>query len=368
MRILYVTTISQTVNAFLIPHIIHLVKQGYKVDVACRDSEKLDSELKKYTSNIYEIKFNRNPMSLNNLIACQQLFKIFQINKYEIVHTHTPVASACVRLIGVLFKKTKIIYTAHGFHFHKKSSKLNWLLFFPMEYILSYTTNLIITINQEDYKIAKKYFFSDVKYMPGVGIDFEKKSQIKLNKEEIRDKFHIPKDAILLLSVGELNKNKNHETIIKALEKIDNDNLYYLICGEGNYRDKLSRMILKSKLKSRIIFSGYQKDVSSIYNSADVFLFPSLREGLGIAALEAMFFKLPLITSNVHGIIDYSINNETGYVCDPKDVEGFADSINLLIKQKELRIKMGCNNQKFVINKYSIEDSLKTISEIYKRV
>lgn len=359
MKILYITTISNTVNAFLIPHIRMLIEQGHKVDVAFNITRPVSSELLELGCEIHEVPFSRSPLKKDNINAYTLIKKIVLEEKYNLVHTHTPVASAITRLACRNLKKVKIIYTAHGFHFFKGAPLKNWLIYYPIEKWLSKYTDTLITINKEDYERAKNKFKAKrVDYVPGVGLDIDKFTNVVVDREDKRKEIGVPEDAFVLLSVGELNKNKNHETIIKAIAKLHNSNIHYLICGQGPLEDYFKKMIEKLKLQNQVHLLGFRSDIDEICKTADVFAFPSKREGLGLAALEAMASGLPLITSNVHGIVDYSKNGETGFSCKPNDVDAYSKSIEVLINDENMRKTMGVFNservKEFDINKIKL--------------
>lgn len=281
-----------------------LVESGHSVDIACNVTQELSSELLELVRTVYNIPFNRSPLRRGNIEAYQNLKIISKEVSYDIVHTHTPVASAIARMI---FKKSnsRVIYTAHGFHFYKGAPLINWIVYFPIEWWLSKYTDVLVTINKEDFELAKSKFNSkEIKYVPGVGLQlnmFDSLNNVdKLEKSDIG----IPKDAKLMLSVGELNVNKNHEVIIKALDIMNDTNIHFAICGEGPLRDSLSQLIAEYGLVDQVHLLGFRSDVNSIYLLADVFVFPSKREGLPVAMLEALLAGLPVIGSDIRGNSD----------------------------------------------------------------
>lgn len=190
--------------------------------------------------------------------------------------------------------------------------------------------------------------------------------QIVVDESAKRRELGLPEDAIIVLSVGELNKNKNHETVIKAIAKINNPNVYYVICGQGVLENYLRDLTKELGLEKQVHLLGFRKDIPEICKGSDLFVFPSLREGLGLAALEAMASGLPIITSNVHGIVDYSVDEVTGYSCSPADVDGFADAMRKLINNTDLRIEIGCKNID-IVKKYDINLITNEMRKIYKR-
>lgn len=368
MKILYVTTISNTVNAFLIPHIKMLIDEGHQVDVAFNIEQEVKSDIIKMGCKIHKIPFQRSPLSKDNIKAYKILKKIIMKEQYDLVHTHTPVASAIVRLACKNLNDIIVFYTAHGFHFYKGAPLINWLLYYPVEKLLSRNTDVLITINKEDYKRAKnKFKAKKVEYIPGVGIDIEKFNNLKIDRVLKRKEIGVQENTFVLLSVGELNKNKNHEIVIKALAEINNKNIHYIICGKGPLEGYLKQLSRKLGIEDNIHILGFRKDIPEICKSADAFIFPSFREGLGLAALEAMASGLPIITSNVHGIVDYSINGETGYSINPLDQDGFKDAIISLLNNHELSAKMGKNNIK-AVKEFEIKNIINKVLKIYRLI
>lgn len=231
---------------------------------------------------------------------------------------------------------------------------------------LSRYTDILITINREDYVRAKNSFKAGrVEYIPGVGLDTKKFSEVIVDKLAKRREIGVPEDAFVILSVGEINKNKNHETVIKAVAKLNNPNVHYIICGQGPLENYLRGIAKGLGLEKQVHLLGYRTDIAEICKASDIFAFPSKREGLGLAALEAMASGLPIVTSNVHGIVDYSINGETGYTCAPTDVDGFAKAIEILLNDEELRIIMGKHNSE-VVKLFDIDKVKNKLRKIYE--
>ena len=148
------------------------------------------------------------------------------------------------------------------------------------------------------------------------------------------------------------------------MSRVESQNIHYLIAGVGPSREQLSRLAKDHGLSDRVHLLGYRTDVSQLCHVADVFCFMSYREGLGIAAIEAMASGLPIITSNVHGINDYSENGVTGYKCAPSDVEAIARAINDLDTHPEQRRMMGEYNEKLV-ERYDVNVINEQMKKIY---
>lgn len=332
MKILYVTTIGITMTFF--KHLIkELMDEGHIVDIMCNeDDEKVPECYREWECKIYHHSCSRSPLAKGNLQAIGQIKKLVSENQYDIVHCHTPVAAMCTRVAcrGLRKHGVKVMYTAHGFHFYKGAPKLNWLIYYPIEKICSYWTDVLITINSEDYELAqRKMKAKRVEYVPGVGIDVEKFRNTVVDRNEKRRELGIPEDAFLLISVGELNANKNHEIVIRALATLKNKKIYYAIVGKGPLETFLKKLSREVSVIDNIYFLGYRKDVLEIYKSADVCVMPSIREGLPVALVEAMACALPVIVSANRGSNDCVKNYFKAIVCKFDSEKEFADAINL---------------------------------------
>lgn len=369
MKILYVTTISLTMNSFFKPHVEMLVHEGHRVDIACNaDGLPLDNLYNELNCQFYQVDFSRSPLSRDNVRAYKQLKKIISDGNYDIVHCHTPNASVITRLVCRNDRKKnglKVFYTAHGFHFYKGAPLKNWVLYYPIEKFCSRFTDKLITINQEDYNLAKKRMKArEICYVPGVGVDLSKFQNVQVDRDVKRREIGVPEESFLLLSVGELNENKNHQIVIRAMEKLGNSNIHYAIAGSGEKRDYLSELAGELGVAEQVHLLGYRTDVAELCKTADVFCLPSYREGLGLSAIEAMACGLPLITSNIHGINDYSANGVTGYKCSPDAVNSIADAIHSVLNEKIKRKQMGVEAQKRTVV-YDISVILKQMECIY---
>lgn len=353
---------------FHIPYVKWFKENGYETHVcANNDYENKEDCNIPYCDKYYDLPFQRSPLSSKNITAYKQLKKLIDENEYDIIHCHTPVGGVLTRLAAREARKkgTKVIYTVHGFHFFKGAPLINWMLFYPVERFCSRYTDVLITINKEDYKIAQKFKAGRVEYVPGVGVDTKKFSEVVGDKETKRIGLGILGDAFVVLSVGELSKRKNHEVVIKALSKLKNKNIVYLICGQGNFEEYLKNLAEEQGVTVK--FLGFRRDIPEISSVADLFVFPSLQEGLPVGLMEAMAVGLPVVCSKIRGNIDLIEEGIGGYLAEPNDVDGFVNAINKLTDNAELREKIGKHNQK-VVKEFDIENVNKIMCEIYKGV
>lgn len=324
---------------------------------------KSDYPVKFYNANIYRSIFDIK----NNIIAFLNLYRFLKRENIDIIHCNTPIGGFLGRICGKLCGVKKILYTAHGFHFYKGASLVNNILFKSIEKWLARFTDVIITITQEDFKAVQNFKLKKngkTYYMPGVGIDLSKIQNTSIIRDSILSAVNASKDDILLISVGELNKNKNNLIIIKALAKISNPKFHYIICGEGDLENDLKYNVKKYSLENNIHFLGFRSDIFSLLKSSDIFVLPSHREGLSRSLMEAMSAGLPCIVSKVRGNVDLVQDGVGGFLRESDDINGFAEAINTLASNQELRKKMKNNNLQSV-QKFDIENVKKEILKIY---
>ena len=364
MRILYVTTIGSTMNFFKLL-IRSLLDEGHIVDIATNeDYKKVPTYYSEWGCKVYPISCVRSPFKKNNVKAIKQIRQIVDKNNYDLVHCHTPIASICARLACRPLRKKgiKVIYTAHGFHFYKGAPLINWLLYYPLEKLCSRWTDVIITINKEDYSLARRKMKArKVEYVPGVGIDIARFQNTIIDKSQKRREIGIPENSFMLLSVGELNKNKNHSLVIRAIAKSENLKIHYVIAGEGSNRDYLINLANKLGISKQIHLLGYRTDVDELCKAADVYVHPSFREGLPVSVMEAMASGLPVICSKIRGNMDL-IDEKGGFLLDPNDADEFRDAIESIF-EKNL-FMLGKNNQDKIAC-FSFPTVLKKMQNIY---
>ncbi|MBE5958655.1 MAG: glycosyltransferase family 4 protein [Lachnospiraceae bacterium] len=364
-----ITSTDLMMIQFLIPHIVHLSQNGFDVEIACSEVGGRMVEVKKavegYAEKVHMVNLVRSPISPSNFKGYKEMKKILKENHYDLIWTNEPVMGVVTRLAARETRKngTKVLYMTHGFHFYKGSSIMNWIIFYPIERIFSGLCDEIVTINREDYEMACKFHSKKVEWIDGIGLDTEKFKIAEVDAKSKRKELEVPDKAFLLVSVGELQHRKNHEVIIKALGEIQNTNIFYLICGRGVLLDKLKSLTSSLGLENNVKFLGYRRDVLEILHSADLYVHPSKREGLGIAALEAMACGLPLLTSNVGGLPDFVEEGVVGYTYDFNDIKGFREGILRYYNNEKLREQIGMNNIE-AVKKYDIKRSVQRVGNI----
>lgn len=373
---LIVTSVASMIQQFNIPNIDLLRQKGYHVSVATNfdkpgtipldESLNLRTTLEVNNIKTYNLEFNRSPLSKTNRTAFLKLKKLINLEKFDLIHCQSPVGGTLTRLAAIKARKngTKVIYTAHGFHFYEKGPIKNWMIYYPIERLLSKYTDVLITINKEDYKRAQTFKAKRVESVSGVGIDLNK-IRVDVKKiNQIKSEFNINKGDFILLSIGELNHNKNHNVVLDALHKINNKNIKYLIAGNGELLDELTHKAKKMNLQDQVQFLGFRDDIYELLEMADVFIFPSFREGLSKSLMEAMAMGKLIIASDIRGNRDLIDENKGGYLFSPENSIGLSRKIIKAVKNDSFKDKAAMYNREKV-KQFSLENVLNQMSEIY---
>lgn len=364
-KILYITTISNTINAFLVPHIKYLITKGYKVDCAASLNRDIDKELIERGVNFFDIPFSRNPLDIGNIKAFKNLIDIQNKNQYDIVHVHTPIAAMYGRLLKIKFRNLKTIYTAHGFHFYKGAPKKNWAIYYPIEKTMAKFTDTIITMNQEDYESALKFNIKNTYKIDGVGLDLNKYNPDLFNKSEVRSELGLKEDDFVILMIAAVNYNKNHIQMIEAVDilKKKGIEIRVLCAGKGPLSEKINNEIISRDLNDNIKMLGYRSDIPKLISACDVGMLLSYREGLPRNIMELLAYGKPVIGSNIRGIRDLVKDRETGILVGLNDYEGTVRAIeNIMYNVDVNNIRERCNKE---IKKYDMVNILEEIGTIF---
>ena len=373
MSKILLTATNAMIFHFLVPHIEKLLEMGHYVEIASTALEGYDdllrNRIKKKPVKISYIRLNRSPFSLSNYKGIIDLKRIIDNDSFDLIWTNEPVMSIATRLAARSARKkgTKVVYMVHGFHFFDGSSKGSWLIFYPIERIMAKFADYLITINKEDFNRGKAFGFKDVFYVHGVGLDTKRFREASVDRSLKRKEIGIPNNVIMLLSVGELGTRKNHEVVIRALGELKDKDIHYAICGEGVLEDYLKNLCKELGIAENVHFLGYHRDIPEICKAADIYVFPSQREGLGIGALEGMASGLPLISSYVNGIRDYTEDGVTGYTIQPHNIEGYVMAIRKLADNTGDRARFGSHNM-IAAQKFDVCNTIQEIPVILDEI
>ena len=371
-KVLFVATVVKThMMQFHLPYLKMFQEMGWETAVASKnDYENPEDCIIPYCDTYYDIPFERLPWKPRNRQAYKMLKKIIDEGNFDIIHYHTPVGAMIARLAALSARKkgTKVIYTAHGFHFFKGAPLMNWLLFYPAEWLLAPVTDVLITINREDYARALKQLHAKrIEYVPGVGINTGKFRELTVDRDAKRQSLGYGAQDFLLLTVAEMTPNKNHITILKALallkERGELDNIHYLICGRGEMWASLEESAGALGISDHVNFLGYRRDVPELYKASDLFLFVTLREGLSVALMEAMSSGIPIICARIRGNTDL-IDEQVSGIFSENTPEAVAEHILQMYRDPEKRKALGrAASEKVLL--FDEKNVLQQVKEIY---
>ncbi|MEG1311465.1 MAG: glycosyltransferase family 4 protein [Romboutsia sp.] len=366
-KILYVTTVSRTINAFLIPHIEMLISKGYKVDCACSTDKSIDKRLLSKGVKIYEVPFSRNPLGKGNFKAYRRLLDIQRINNYDIIHLHTPIASICGRLIKNTFENVKIIYTAHGYHFLQGGSKVGWGLYYPIEKVMAKLTDVTININREDYEITKNKLRPKKCYLVnGVGLNLDDYKQIPQEEIMLKKKqLGLREEDFVVIMIAELNENKNQIQLLKAMELLKDKypSVKAISVGEGSKLDELKEEAKARGIENNITFLGFREDINELINISDIGVLLSYREGLPRNIMELMANGRKVIATNIRGCKDIVWNGNVGTLVNVGDYKETANAIEKYFLENNKTFKVPDE-----IKEYDVKNIVEKLSEVYEEI
>ena len=366
-KILYVATVTEHFYYFHLPYLKMFHDLGWQVDVASHG----DIELP-FCDNRYEIPIKRSPADKDNLKAYRMLKKIIKDNHYDIVHCHTPMGGILARLASFYQRKkgTKVLYTAHGFHFYKGAPKVNWMVYFPIEYTMSAITDCIITINDEDYECAKKHLRAkNVVKVNGVGYNSDRYFPVsEEEKFSLREKLGYKKDEKLLIYVAEMNLNKNQAMLIRALKEVlkTHKDVRLIIAGADNFNGEYPRLAKELGVEDKVDFLGHREDINDLLHTSDIAVGSSYREGLPVNVMEALACGLPVVLSDNRGHRGLGVNGKNGYIVKINDYKDMSQKICDILENKDVYERFS-ENAVELIKPFAKESVIVELKEIYNQ-
>ncbi len=367
----FIATVDVHIYAFHIPFMKMLERMGFEVEVLCANTGFVE-RVRREGFIVHEIPFSRNPLSLTNLKAFLILKGIIRKKQYRMLHVHTPVAGFLGRLAGRMAGVTCIIYTTHGFHFHEYGSKLRNFLYYRLEKFAGRFTDILITINTDDYKIAKEKNLTPkgkVLYIKGVGVDTGKFCPTE-REQELKKTYatsiRFNKDTPILIIIAELIKRKNIVDAIRAVKLLEGKEFKLLIAGNGPLKNELVSLVTDLELNKKVFFLGRRDDVPEILQVSKMLLLTSIHEGLPRAILEAMAMEKPVVAYNIRGVRDLVVDGETGFLVPFGDIRALAEKISFLLDNPIIAEEMGKKGRSRIIGQFDLETVLRQMKEVYE--
>lgn len=381
-KVLILASVSSMIESFNQENIKLLQDNGQEVHVMANFYEKDNSlheknmefknQLELKNVKVFDLPIQREPLSATNLTVYKQIKRILNNEHYALIHCQTPIGGVLGRLASRGTKKfgTQVIYTAHGFHFFKGAPKKNWLIYYAIEKTLSSLTDCLITINPEDYNIAKKKHFKmkDIEIIKGVGINLNKFSPTdNLKRKSLRERYGYSKEDIILIYVGELSKRKNQTQAIYMMRDLvkESPQVKLLLVGEGQYQSEYIETIKELNLTDNVFLLGYRTDIPELMSLSDICISTSRQEGLPVNIMEAMATGLPLVVTDCRGNRDLIHNGINGYIVKIDDHKTMVSRVSKLIQNEELRDIFGTRNAAF-ITPYELKNVNPQMNSIYK--
>jgi len=370
-KVLFCATIAEHILGFHVPYLEYFNKIGYKVIVATANSCKFAIP---YCDEKYDISINRAPFKFSNIKAIRELKMLISDQQPDIIHCHTPMGGVVARIAAKSARKkygTKVIYTAHGFHFFKGAPIINWILYFSMERLLAPVTDCLITINDEDYKNALKFLkAASIKKINGIGFDkskFQNLNNKGQKSKTLKEKLGLPVESIILFYAAGLEKNKNQNMLLKVLRTIRDSgkDAYLFLAGEGVLMEEYKRKAKYIGISDYVVFLGWRDDIQEVLKCVDVVTASSVREGLGVNILEAMAAGVPVVATNNRGHREIIKDGVNGFLVEIDEYEKMAKNVIELMESEYLRNEI-TKNAVNIMDKYDISNVLESMMGIYK--
>lgn len=294
------STVSHIMN-FHLPYLQAFHEKGYEVWVAVNEQSPIP-----YADSVVALPIQKSLASFQNIKAIFKVKKIMEVQNFDILSTHTTLASAIARVAVLLLrKKPRVFCTVHGYLFNENCGIKKWLYLLP-EKICASVTNILMVMNHEDYEIAKKHklYKDKLYYINGMGIDLTKfKPATPEERISARKTIGILKDDFVYAYAAEFSKRKNQQFLIRAFAEVcrENPRMKLLLAGSGALLNHCKELVHQLQADHRIHFLGYVKDMRQLYAACDVCVSTSLCEGLPFNIMEAMVCGLPVIASDIKG-------------------------------------------------------------------
>ncbi len=341
--LLVANVVKEHVLKFHVPTIACLKAQGWTVDVAASGDEDVP-----YCDRQIRGKWKRSPFTLDTFRGIRQLRRVIDEGQYDIVYCHTPVGALVARLAARRARRqgTKVVYFAHGFHFFMGAPLINWLLFYPIERLLARYTDLLITLNDEDYERAKRVFPKNlpVEHVPGVGVDFARLDvdDPAQARAALRREWGIPQEALVLIYVAELIPNKNQKMLFETLLEIHKHrtDTHLVLVGPDHADGWFQRLAQQMGVAEFVVFTGWRSDIGACLRAADIAVASSLREGLALNIVEAMYCGLPVVATDNRGHVPIIRDGVNGFLVHVGENEKMAQRVIEIADDPQLRARL----------------------------
>ncbi|MGB5811724.1 MAG: glycosyltransferase family 4 protein [Polyangiales bacterium] len=351
MKVLHLCAVAFSLETLLLPQIDYLRGLGLSVHAACSPDARV-ADLRARGLTIHEVPIDRKIAPLSNAKSVGDLARLMLREKYDLVHTHAPVASVVGRTAAKLARVERIVYTAHGFYFHENMPKPQYAMYHGVEKAIAHVTDRILVQSREDYQTALRTRLGSsrkITYL-GNGIDLDRFDPDAKAQPGLRESLGIPASAGPIIAMtGRITEEKGLGELVEAVSILQPKfpDLHLLVIGgqlsteRDAFEQRLVTFIEDRQLTSHVTLAGFQRDVAPLLALADVFVLPSYREGLPRSVLEAMAMQLPVVATDIRGCREAVADHVTGLLVPIKDSQRLADAIRHVLTDSDLAATFG---------------------------
>ncbi|WP_411678505.1 glycosyltransferase family 4 protein [Caproicibacter sp.] len=356
------STVSHILN-FHLPYLKAFQDKGYEVWVAANEQKPIP-----YADFVVALPIQKKFTSFENIKAIFAARQLMKKQSFDIISTHTTLASAIVRIaVLLLLKKPKVFCTVHGYLFNENDGFKKWFYLLP-EKICAPITNVLMVMNHEDYEIAKKHklYKNKLYFINGMGIDLSKYPPISPEERlAARKKLNLADEDFAYVYAAEFSKRKNQSFLIRAFAETckSKPHLKLFLAGEGALLEECKELAQTLGVAEQITFLGYVNDIRSLYAGCDTCVSTSLCEGLPFNIMEAMACGLPVIASDIKGHHDLLCDGKSGLLYS--GTKKLQDHMNTIAKKRTL-YALTQENGLLKVKRYDIHTAFSQIMNCYQ--
>jgi glycosyltransferase involved in cell wall biosynthesis len=342
VKLLQVTTIPETLEAFLLPFAERFREEGWTVGAMARSVTRNEA-CRAAFDRLHDVGWSRNPLAPTNLAAVRTVTEVVSAERYDLVHVHTPVAAFVTRFaLRWRPRHPAVVYTAHGFHFHAAGNRVANAVFRSLEQLAGPWTDELVVINREDEEAARRHGIvppRHLHFVPGIGIDLQGLERTTVAQERVdavRGELGMRPTTALFLMVAEFTPNKRHLDALRAfalLTPSDADAPHLAFAGVGPTLTAVRRTAGDLGVADRVHFLGYRRDVPVLLRAATALVLTSGREGLPRSVMEAMASGTPVIATDVRGVRDL-VGGGNGVMVPVGDVAAIRDAMGFVLSHR----------------------------------
>lgn len=344
-KIFFLATVEFAVNAFLLSHLKTLSKH-FDVTVIVNTDDPLFLTKQGVEVEVIPLNISRNIRIISDIICLIRLVYIFIKLRPSAVHSITPKAGLLAMLAAFIVRVPFRVHTFTG-QVWVTSHGLKRLMLKSFDWLIArlVTFNIIDSPSQQQFLIDEKVLCKKNSVVFGLGsvsgVDLNRFKASKVAFNEVRHALGIPEGAFVFIYLGRLNKDKGVLDLANAFSKIKDSNAYLLIVGpdEGGFVDEIKK--INAHKLAQIRFVGFTRAPERYLSASNALCLPSYREGFGSVIIEAAAVGVPAIASDIYGISDAIVNNQTGLLHEPRNVKAISDAMILFLNDEQLSVKYG---------------------------